>query len=208
MENIRLILPSPAYLQSYLEACRELKAYPVLIDRGFFHDPDAFPTWEDTLFATFENHRQGIGLPAGYVPATTFWLVEGDTFIGRGSIRHRLTPALERFAGHIGYAIRPSRWGQGYGTLQLSLLLREAFAMGIQRTLITCDEDNIGSRRVIEKNGGLHEDTISDLINGTPRRTCRYWHDTAPTPIARSSILTTPSRSPTHRVSPNASPRI
>ncbi len=85
----------------------------------------------------------------------------------------------ERFGGHIGYFIRPSTWNQGYGNVQLALLLKEASKLSIDRALVTCDEDNVGSYLVMEKNGGIYRDTIENNIDGKVRRTKRYWFDTA-----------------------------
>ncbi len=178
MQNVRLIVPEVKYLNSYLEACREFQTMPRQIHG--LHDPDTFDEWKDNIFAKFEEYRRGENLPEDYVPASMFWLVNRDEFVGRGSVRHRLTPSLERFGGHIGYAIRPSKWNKGYGTIQLKFLLREAAKLGIRRTLITCDEDNPGSYRVMEKNGGQYQDTIDNIIDGKPRRTKRYWFDTPP----------------------------
>ncbi|MCL1795812.1 MAG: GNAT family N-acetyltransferase [Clostridia bacterium] len=174
--SAELIVPGEAYLHSYLEACRGFKERRV----GLYslHDPDTFEEWRHTIFRRFAEQRLGIGLPDGYVPGSTYWLVEGGEFIGVGNIRHRLTRSLERYGGHIGYAIRCEKWGQGYGTLQLRLLLREAAALGIARALITCDESNIASARVMEKNGAVYQDTVVNWIGGVPRRTKRYWAET------------------------------
>ena len=175
MENVKLILPCEEYLQSYLEACREYKEHNVATYS--FHDPDKFDEWKDIIFQRYADYRKGLNLEPGWVPGTTFWLVEDGEFIGMGGVRHRLNEGLERFGGHIGYGIRYSKWNKGYGTLQLKLLLQEAAKLGISRVLITCNDDNIGSARVIEKNGGKHWDTIDNTIDGVFRRTRRYWID-------------------------------
>ena len=176
-KNVKLLIPTEQYLSSYLDACREYKANS---DWALnVHNPDTFSEWKNTIFSTYEYNRLGLNLPDGYVPSSAFWLVESNTFIGAGNIRHRLTPALERFGGHIGYFIRPSRWNQGYGTIQLALLLKEAWKLGIDRALVTCDEDNVGSYRVMEKNGCIYRDTIENIIDGKVKRTKRYWFDTA-----------------------------
>ncbi|MCL2672206.1 MAG: GNAT family N-acetyltransferase [Clostridiales bacterium] len=177
----KLITPSEAYLQSYLTVCRDCKArgitaYPL-------HDPDDFETWRHTIFQSYENKHLGIGLKEGRVPSSTFWLVKGGEFIGEGNIRHCLTEALERYGGHIGYCIRPDYWRKGYGTLQLRLLLAEAARLGLPRVLITCDEDNLASARVMEKSGAVYQDTIGNIIEGIPTRTKRYWADTVPCPL-------------------------
>ena len=181
MKTVVLREPSLEYLESYRDACREMK------DIGntsyTFENPDTFDLWKNTLLQKYENESRGVNLPDGYVPGTTFWLVEKESglFIGTGQVRHRLTPALERYGGHIGYAIRPSCWNQGYGTQQLALLLEQARQLGIEKVLSTCNDDNVGSYRVMEKNGGVHHDTISNTIDGRTFLTRRYWFDnTAP----------------------------
>ena len=96
--------------------------------------------------------------PEGFVPATELWWVEGDEFLGRTSIRHRLTPMLLEIGGHIGYDVRPSARRRGHATAMLGQALDVARELGIERALITCNVDNVGSRTVIERNGGVLED--------------------------------------------------
>lgn len=90
------------------------------------------------------------------VPANTFWLVEDGDFIGAVNIRARIdTPALARFGGHVGYAVRPSRQGRGHGRRALALALDICRGMGLGVVRLSCATDNVASRRVIEANGGL-----------------------------------------------------
>jgi predicted acetyltransferase len=96
--------------------------------------------------------------PAGWVPDTELWWVAEEEFLGRIGIRHRLTPMLREVGGHIGYDVRPSARRQGHATAMLREALPVARALGIDPALITCDVDNIGSRTVIERNGGRLED--------------------------------------------------
>jgi predicted acetyltransferase len=105
--------------------------------------------------------------PAGYVPSTTLWWVDGDAYLGRIAIRHQLTEHLLDYGGHIGYDIRPSARRRGHATAMLARTLPVAAALGIDPVLITCDEDNIGSRKVIESNGGRFEDQRGIKL--------RYW---------------------------------
>ena len=95
--------------------------------------------------------------PEGYVPTTELWWVDGEV-LGRIAIRHRLTPGLLEVGGHIGYDVRPSARRRGHATEMLRQALLIAGLMGIRRALITCDVGNIGSRTVIERNGGVLED--------------------------------------------------
>jgi predicted acetyltransferase len=96
--------------------------------------------------------------PAGFVPGTELWWVEDDEFLGRVGIRHRLTPALLEAGGHIGYDVRPSARRRGFATAILREALIVARGLGIECALVTCNVDNVGSRTVIERNGGVLED--------------------------------------------------
>jgi predicted acetyltransferase len=106
------------------------------------------------------DHKAGRNLPAGWVPWTEFWLVKDGRVLGTSSLRHQLTPALEEFGGHIGYVIRPTERRKGYGTEILDLTLHKAAAMEIRHVVITCDDVNIASARIIEVNGGRLKDII------------------------------------------------
>jgi predicted acetyltransferase len=155
----RLVDPTVSVHASFVESVREVNRRPdALID------PAEFAEYVRGLIGQrFEETPR----PAGYVPGTTLWWIEGPQFIGRLAIRHRLTPALEREGGHIGYDVRPTARRQGHATAMLQAALPRARALGIDRALITCDTDNIGSRKVIEKNGGEFIDEIDGKY--------RYW---------------------------------
>jgi predicted acetyltransferase len=96
--------------------------------------------------------------PAGYVPDTLLWLSDGAEWLGRLSIRHELNEMLLEVGGHIGYDVRPSARRRGHGTEMLRQALPMARQLGIDPALVTCDVDNIGSRKVIEANRGRLED--------------------------------------------------
>jgi predicted acetyltransferase len=120
------------------------------------------------------DQSRGRGLPAGYVPVTTFWLVKDDQLIlGESQLRHSLTPDLETYWGHISYRIRPSQRRKGYGVLILKLTLEKARERDIQRVRLICDTENIGSARIIERNGGMLSGYGVDPNNG--KRTSQYW---------------------------------
>lgn len=81
---------------------------------------------------------------------------------------------MSRYGGHIGYGVRFSRWNQGFGTQMLALALEEANKLGLSKVLITCDDDNIGSARVMEKNGFLLSDKVENTVDGRSILTRRY----------------------------------
>jgi predicted acetyltransferase len=92
------------------------------------------------------------------------------------SIRHSLNTFLEQVGGHIGDVVVPEFRRRGYATMILSLALKIANEkLGIRRVLVTCDDDNIGSIRAIEKCGGILENIVTGPDLETPTR--RYWID-------------------------------
>jgi predicted acetyltransferase len=74
------------------------------------------------------------------------------------ALRHRLNDKLLEVAGHIGYDVRPTARRRGHATAMLREALPHAAAIGIDQVLLTCDEDNVGSYKTIESNGGVMED--------------------------------------------------
>lgn len=166
---MELIIPSKKYYQSYIDAIKEYKDHNV-------YTYDFLDVTEYDIFEYIENSRTGHNLPDGYVKATYLWLVHSDEFIGEVSIRHNLTDALLRFGGNIGYGVRYSRWNKGIGTIMLSMALKYTKdAIGLNKVLITCNDNNYGSAGVIEKNGGVLQDKIVNTIDGADRITRRYW---------------------------------
>lgn len=128
------------------------------------------------LFERISRYRTGLNLPPDRVQATYLWLVEGGVFIGEIAIRHRLNDALTRYGGHIGYGVRFSAWNKGVGTKMLAMALEYIKEeIGLDEVLITCDDENCGSARVIEKNGGVLHDRVLNSIDGVDVITRRYW---------------------------------
>ena len=109
----------------------------------------------------------------GMAPSSLFWLVaESCGYIGDVDVRHHLMDSLKRYGGHIGYKIRPSCRRRGYGALICRLGIEKARLLGIGDILITCDDDNIGSAKIIEANGGVLQDLIDNKRGVLTRR---YW---------------------------------
>jgi len=166
---IRLVEPCEKYLKSYIDAYDEYSAHGVTT--YCFDDARAYD-----IFEKYDNYRNERNLKPNRVGADYYWLVddERDYFIGEISIRHRLTEALEQYGGHIGYGVRYSEWNKGYGTLMLKLALEKAQERGLCQILITCDDDNPGSARVMEHNGLVLRDKVRNVIDGQEIITRRY----------------------------------
>ena len=110
----------------------------------------------DALLKTYRDLKQGIGVPEGFVPHSSYWLVrDGNHLLGVSNLRHTLTPKLRISGGHIGYGIRPSERRKGYATRLLTETLKVARARGLDRVLITCANTNTGSVKTILNNGGI-----------------------------------------------------
>lgn len=115
----------------------------------------------------------------GKVPDSTFFLLDEDRdrLLGAVNIRHYLNDFLLREGGHVGDGIRPSERRKGYGTEILRLALTECKKLGIERVLVVCDKNNVGSARAIQKNGGVLE---NEIVSADGEIEQRYWITLAP----------------------------
>lgn len=112
--------------------------------------------------------------PQGLVPSTLYYLVDREGHVaGALDLRHFLNQGLLEFGGHIGYGMSPAYRGRGWAPLMLALGLEKAKALGIDRALVTCNDDNLPSAGTIEACGGVLENIV--LEEGKPLR--RYWID-------------------------------
>jgi len=168
-ESIRLLEPTEEFRDEFLMLLQDHQDAGENISNAELARTD-FAAYVRYLHA----QSQGRDLPAGYVPVTTFWLVKHNQMVlGESQLRHALTPDLEDYWGHISYRIRPTQRRRGYGTLLLKLTLEKARTLSIQRVRVICDQDNIGSAHIIERNGGTLAGYGVDPRNG--KRTSQYW---------------------------------
>ncbi|GES29509.1 GNAT family N-acetyltransferase [Streptomyces angustmyceticus] len=171
----QLIAPTVAVHASFLAAMAEFRA------DGTEHVPHSglareLRTWAGR-WPTAEGFAAYVGTVGdaapveradGVVPVTTRWWVADGVYLGRVTFRHRLTDELLHYGGHIGYAVRPGARRQGHATAMLRAALPVAHhELGIDPVLVTCDDTNTGSRKVIESCGGIFEDRRDEKL--------RYW---------------------------------
>ncbi|GDX24014.1 acetyltransferase [Actinomycetes bacterium] len=126
--------------------------------------------WAEYVEA-LNDESLGRNLKEGRVPATFLMAEREGILIGRASIRHELNDFLFNYGGHIGYGVRPKYRRRGFAIEILRQSLTYLNGLGVSEVLITCDEDNVGSIRVIESQGGILENTME--FEGILKR--RYW---------------------------------
>lgn len=152
---LELILPCADYEPSYRRYITELgdeERYPFPLD--WAHDDFA------ALLQRLDEFRNGVNIPDGFVPSTTYWLVDGDELLGVSNLRHYLNDRIRHVGGHIGLGIRPSQRGQGLGKQLLQLTIGEAHQRGLGELHIHCHKHNLPSARMIMANGGVLESEV------------------------------------------------
>jgi predicted acetyltransferase len=154
-----LIVPAPHALAGYEAALRQ--GWSANTTRDVSGEELARLTADPTAFLdSMRNPTAPITLPDGTqvprLPGCIRWMWDGE-FCGAINFRHQ--PGSETLpphvSGHIGYAVVPWKQRHGYATRALRLMLPIAAAAGLAWVDLTCDADNIASRRVIEANGGV-----------------------------------------------------
>ena len=115
------------------------------------------------------KHKETVS--PGFVTAHTFFALDNDKIVGIINARHELNDYLLNLGGHIGYSVRKSERRKGYAKKMLKYSSEFLFSLGLDKILITCDKNNIASKRTIESCGGILE---NEVIEAT-RTTLRYW---------------------------------
>lgn len=159
-DNVILIKPDIAFVE-------EIRSYreEMLLAGSSMDGTGALRRMEDPLewlrYNTWMEHPETV--PQGKVCATQYILTDTDTgrIYGMLQVRHELNEYLRRFAGHIGYSVRPTERRKGYAVKMLRLALpicRNEFQM--ERVMISCLVKNEASRRTILACGGVFEEKV------------------------------------------------
>ena len=109
------------------------------------------------------------------VQASTYFAVRknDEKVVGCIELRHTLNEALAVSGGHIGFSVVPTERRKGYATQMLKQMLAEAKKIGLDKVLLTCDIDNIGSYKTIEACGGVREQEAPFVLDG--EQYYKYW---------------------------------
>lgn len=167
-ERIRLVKLAVEYKPQLFEMLDEWSVSddtnhsPYAIFKNDYHD---FNNYLDRLDVKESNGR--------LVPDSTFFAldIKRNIFVGAINIRHYLNERLLLSGGHIGDGVRPSERRKGYATEMIGLGLKECKKLGINKVLMVCDKDNIGSKKSIIHNGGVLENKVE--VDGEVLQ--RYW---------------------------------
>jgi predicted acetyltransferase len=116
------------------------------------------------------------------VPTYSFRMFSRQSEAEMGQINLRIgsNPHLERYAGHIGYGVHRAHRGHHYAARSLILLMPLARRLGIDPVWITCDPENVASRRSLEIAGAEFVEIVDVPANcgirkfGGKLHKCRY----------------------------------
>ncbi|MBO4297241.1 MAG: GNAT family N-acetyltransferase [Clostridia bacterium] len=172
--SLKLIRLTKEYENQLGEMLDEWKADQELNHTN--HSPWAIFKNDYHDFNYYLEHLEVKDAKEGLVPDSVFFLLDEDRnrLLGAVNIRHYLNDYLLKEGGHIGDGIRPSERRKGYATEMVRLALIECKKLGIDRVLMTCDKDNVGSAKSILKNGGVLE---NEFLNEDGNIEQRYWID-------------------------------
>ena len=172
MEKIILVKPDLSYADEIIKYKEEsLKESPLINGSAGLDRLSSIEDWLEEL----KKRSCEDTVPKGLVPSSTYLGVrEKDNYIvGMIDIRHYLNEYLTEAGGHIGYGVRKTERNKGYAKQMLKLALEKCKELKIKRVLITCDEDNIASEKVILSANAKLEDIRN--VDGENKK--RFWID-------------------------------
>lgn len=172
MEKIILVKPDLSYADEIIKYKEESLAESPIINGSA--GLDRLSSIEDWLEELNKRSCEDT-VPKGLVPSSTYLGVrEKDNYIvGMIDIRHYLNEYLTQVGGNIGYSVRKSERNKGYAKQMLKLALEKCKDLKMKKVLVTCDEDNIASEKVILSAEAKFEDIRN--INGENKK--RFWID-------------------------------
>ena len=134
-------------------------------------------TFEQALARCLSMEDENYAKKINRCQSKTFLLIreKDNRIVGTINVRWNLTEAMKRFGGNIGYGIRPTERRKGYNKINLYLGMQEAQKLGLDRVMLDCDVNNLGSDRTLKALGGVLERTEVDPEDNI--LTNVYWFD-------------------------------
>jgi len=170
---LEIIKRCPEFVDGYRDYCQEaydnhviyfVPTNPARIDDGWFFRTKE---WYD---------KKETGQIPGQPISFHYWAVDGDQFIGEFQLRTEVTEEIMTGIGNVGYAVRVSQQGKGYGSEMLKQGLVLAKKHGMDKVLLTINDSNAVSAHVCEKLGGKLMDKIrANNADGGDHLMRRYW---------------------------------
>ena len=132
-------------------------------------------TFEQSLEKCLNMQYEEYAKNLGRCQSKTFLFIRknDNKIIGTINVRWNLTEEMKQFGGNIGYGIRPTERRKGYNKINLYLGLIEAKKIGLNKVMLDCDAENLGSSKTMEALGGKLERTEIDPYDGI--LTSVYW---------------------------------
>ena len=132
-------------------------------------------TFEQALERCLNMQDKEYAKKLGRCQSKTFLLIRenDDKIVGTINVRWNLTESMKQFGGNIGYGIRPTERRKGYNKINLYLGLIEVQKLGLDRVMLDCDVNNLGSAKTMQSLGGVLERTEVDPSDGV--LTSVYW---------------------------------
>ena len=166
---MNLVFPAERYRDEWYDILDEIEnAGETIVPYSLKMETDDY----DAYLRIINDFSNGVNLN-GWVPADTFFLVDGENprILGAVSIRYALNNYLFNFGGHIGYGVRPSERRKGCAAEMLRLALEVCRSKNMEKVLICCYKDNIASARTMLKNGAVLENEVRE----DDKTVQRYW---------------------------------
>lgn len=173
MDQITLILPDETHRDQYLAMMEEWLSFGGRLNPGALRNNGApYEKWLSHIRADQDART----CPEGKVPQTLYLAFnDAGELVGAVSLRPQMNAITLQEAGHVAYGVRPSQRRKGYATQMLALAVDKLNALGVDRVLVVCAADNLGSIKTILNNGGVLENEITSS-NGELRK--RFWIST------------------------------
>ena len=178
---MELVTPDKKYKDSYIAALKDgfcFGSQPPMSDEAIAEIEKDFETYLATKVLKPYDPTPKLRNDGNYypnAPQISYWLIDNGQFIGAFNLRTELNGFLMYVGGHVGYGITPKFRRKGYATGGLNLLISKAKDLGMTKLLIAARDDNIGSWKAIEKNGGVLENIITLPWENSGQKYKRYW---------------------------------